>query len=176
MPLPGKDLADRTVKPEQLCALAGYYIAKRLGYQMHYFERRSQQHGGQDRWLCHWPAWCFYGSVAAVALHYLLDVLRFRSEVCEGASHAFLLLAMALPVVGACVRTVRVARELGRSAALFRAKHTALHNLLRHMLHTLDAIPLRSGEVMCSIAACEKFLEAEQREWLRLMREAEWFG
>jgi len=174
--LPEKEMADGPLEPGLLRVLAGFYIAKRLDYQMSYFERRSRQHGGQDRWLRHWPAWCFYGSVTAVAFHYLLDFIQCRSEAAEWLSQGFILLALALPVTGACVRTVRVAREPGRSAALFRAKHAALQNLLQRLQGELEAVPVGSVKVLQSIAACENFLEAEQREWLRLMREAEWFG
>ena len=176
IPLPEKNTAGCALGAGPLQALAGYYIAKRLGYQMSYFARRSQKHGGQDRWLRHWPAWCFYGSVAAVALHYLLDVAPCCAAGVGWLSQAFMLLALALPVVGACIRTVRVARELGRSAALFRAKHAALQDLLQRMLTELAAVPVHSEAVVHSVAACEDFLKAEQREWLRLMREAEWFG
>ncbi|MEI6787340.1 MAG: hypothetical protein WCL49_02560 [bacterium] len=159
-----------------LRALTGFYIAKRLGYQMAYFERRSRQHGGKDRWLRLWPSRCFYGSVAAVALHYLTKLLPIRSEEVEWLSLAFIFLAFALPVAGTCVRTLRSALELGRSASLFHAKYSALQNLLARLQSELETDPVRSVEVMNSMAACEDFLEAEQREWLRLMREAEWFG
>jgi hypothetical protein len=176
VPLPETGMADCVLEVGLLRALAGYYIAKRLGYQMNYFERRSRQHGGQDSWLRHWPARCFYGSVAAVALHYVTKLFSARFEELEWLALAFLFMAFALPVAGACVRTVRGARELGRSAALFRAKFAALQDLLRHLQNALAVVPVSSGAVLHNMAACEDFLEAEQREWLRLMHEAEWFG
>jgi len=174
--LPEKEMADCVLEPGMLNALAGFYIAKRLGYQMDYFDRRTRQHSGEDRWIRHFPAWCFYGSVAAVGVHYLLEIFHFRLEGLEWLSHVLILLALALPVAGACVRTMRVARELGRSALLFRAKHAALQSLQRRLHGEFQAVQVSSIEVFRSIAACEDFLEAEQREWLRLMREAEWFG
>jgi hypothetical protein len=79
-------------------------------------------------------------------------------------------------MIGACIRTVQVAREFGRSAALFSAKHVALQDMFQRLLSELATEPVRPAEVLHNITACEDFLEAEQREWLRLMQEAEWFG
>ena len=176
VPLPTADLSRCTIGSAELRAMTGYYIAKRLDWQLHYFAKRSREFTGRDRLLRNWPAWCFYASVLAAFLHFLVDVFGGGTEEQHAAALGLILLAVALPVVGASVRTVRLTREFGRSASLFRAKHAALLDLRERLLRELDNSPGQPERVLRILAACEDFLEAEHREWLRLMREAEWFG
>ena len=100
----------------------------------------------------------------------LLDV-AFEVTGRRETSRVFLVLAVALPVVAAGIRTWRAAHEFGRNMSRFEAKRSALEELARSLGET------RSPEAVFHLLwQSEQILEADHREWLRLMLEAEWFG
>ena len=135
---------------EVLQELFGYYETKRLYFQRNYFDRQARR-------------------------RYLWDKLtRVAQQEQDTFSVWLILLAACLPVVGAAVRTLRTAHEFGRNAQRFRATSNKLEQLANDLqnLAQADADPQAKLEVFQSV---EKTLEAEHREWMRLMWEAEGF-
>jgi hypothetical protein len=170
------------VEPDRLLPLAGYYLSKRVRYQRKYFAGRAEKYERTAGWLRRLPLLCFYLGIGAALSHFAVDVAaawldpaRVHAAAWHIAATAGLALAAILPVVGAGIRAYRSAHEYARSAALFHAKASAMAEferiISRPLEHAEDA-----ARLMRDILDCEKFLEAEHREWLRLMLESEWFG
>ena len=82
-----------------------------------------------------------------------------------------MLVAASLPVLGAGFRTLRTAHEYARNASRFEATHDALSALSDRLRKAKDA-----PTIFRELGFCEQVLEADLREWMRLMVEAEWFG
>jgi hypothetical protein len=180
-PLP--DIPPGAVPAASIRVLADYYLAKRLDFQRGFYASRVARYHQRDRRLRHLPPLCFFASVAAALLNYLVQAFERHGLGTSGgigplgAIGVFLLvLAAAVPVIGTGVRTYRMAYEFARSASLFQAKLSALDHFKQGLQHDLAAHPQDASAVLRRIWQCENFFEREHHEWLRLMLEAEWFG
>jgi biopolymer transport protein ExbB/TolQ len=89
----------------------------------------------------------------------------------DTATLLMLMLAACLPVIAAAIRLLRTAHEFGRNTLRFRATSDELNQLLDRLEKVAD--PEAKLEILHKT---ERALQAERREWLRLMIEAEWFG
>ena len=185
-----------------LYKLVDYYLTKRCRNQLKYFKRKAQQFSSRDRYVRALPRLLFFGSIFAALMHFSLDLfetyLRPPQEAAAqtaGATAqaaptisltvALILIAASLPVIGAGVRTFRSAYQLARNTSRYKAAFEAiklpaerlerdaqrLYGLYAEGHTTIDA-----HDVFRDMWRCEQILEAEHREWLRLMTEAEWFG
>jgi hypothetical protein len=156
--------ANREMDEAGLAALVDYYRRKRLEDQIAFFEARARSNDAHDRRLRPLSPILFFVSLVAVALHFVLE---------DSGLHRIgvwlVALAAAVPLLGAGLHTLRSTFEFARSASLYRAKAA----ILRQLAARLQEAP--SGEKALRILwECERYLEAEQREWLRLMLDAEW--
>jgi hypothetical protein len=149
-------------------ALVDHYRTVRLSAQIGYFRRQAARNARLDRPVRYIPVAAFFVSVVAAFGHFAVELAGGTGSQ---ASVLLIVLAAGAPVVGAAVRTVRLANEFSRNTVRFRAKQVVLDRL---------AEALRAGpepvtafrELWCA----EQVLESEHREWLRLMADAEWFG
>jgi hypothetical protein len=94
-----------------------------------------------------------------------------HSEAAEEIGHVLLVLAAMLPVIASGLRTYREAVQFGRNASRFAAKAVAL-DVMREQLQRASS----HHDVAELARRAEEHLEAEHREWLRLMIDAEWFA
>jgi hypothetical protein len=191
--IPGKSqTADNT-----LAALVEYYLLKRLNQQIAYFAQAGRRLGWH-RYTQDLPALCFFASVLLALAHFALAVYEQEGghgpspgqiEVQEGRQSPFhgqqmgqsrdhgfisellIVLAACLPVLGAGVRTLHTASERRRNAMRFQAKCYTLEKLREELRRETDA-----DTTFRLLWQCERIMEIEHREWLRLMIEAEWFG
>jgi len=185
-----------------LYKLVDYYLVKRCRNQRKYFERKAKQFSSRDRYVKALPRLLFFGSIFAALMHFSLDLferyLQPQGEVAAQTAEAtiqaapsisltvaLILVAASLPVIGAGVRTFRSAYQLARNTSRYKAAFEAiklpaerlereaqrLYGLYAEGYSTVDA-----HDVFRDMWRCEQILEAEHREWLRLMMEAEWFG
>ena len=150
--------------------LAEYYRAKRLRLQINYFTRRVSKDQRADRPTRHLPALCFFISVLATLGHFAYDLATSHTGPVE-VSIVLIALAAAFPVVGSGVHTLRMAHEYTRNKTRFRAKLVVLLRLVETLAH--EAAP---ESFFRELWIGEQVLESEQREWLRLMLDAQWFG
>ncbi len=195
-------LAGSQAEPYTLYKLVDYYLTKRCRNQLKYFEHKAQQFSSRDRYIKALPRLLFFGSIFAALLHFSLDLFEtYLGPGREAATHtaeaatgtapaidltvALILIAASLPVIGAGVRTFRSAYQLARNTSRYKAAFEAiklpaerlerdaehLYGLYAEGQTTVDAY-----DVFRDMWRCEQILEAEHREWLRLMMEAEWFG
>jgi hypothetical protein len=154
----------RTVLEEVI----GYYQKKRLTCQQEYCKRQANKRhfwGRPIRLVSHW---LFLLSIMFALSHFLYDKLG-------GLSHAvsltLIMFAACLPVVGAAARTLSAAHEFGRNTLRFEATSNELTRMASSLEDKDD--PKAKLEILQVV---ERVLEVERREWLRLMKEAEWFG
>jgi hypothetical protein len=183
-----------------LYKLVDYYLTKRCRNQLKYFERKARQFSTRDRYIKALPRLLFFGSIFAALLHFSLDLFETyllphkETQTAEAGAAvaspinltvALILIAASLPVIGAGVRTFRSAYQLARNTSRYKAAFEAiklpaerlecdagrLYGLYDEGHTTVDA-----HDVFRDMWRCEQILEAEHREWLRLMMEAEWFG
>lgn len=160
-----------------LASLEFYYRIKRLSFQIHYFEKRSEQHHAASRPWRHLSVPVFLISTACIFLHFITGWILHGSshlpestarflEIVEPSSLTF---GIIVPVLGLGARVWLGAFEPHRSANLFACKCRTVRSLLRRMTVTKNREGLSE-----QIAEAEWFLENEHREWLRLMFETEW--
>ncbi len=179
--------------PFELRELVDYYITKRLCNQMKWFNKRAQQFSQRDRVLKHLPPWLFFGSVFAALVHFVYDEVVQRGlgpaqisllGVSIEVSVALILIAAILPVLGGGFRTLRSAYQFARNTSRYTAALEGLkpsYEALKAELQNLKAAGAGVGQMSASTIfyhmwRCEQIMEAEHREWLRLMMQAEWFG
>jgi hypothetical protein len=154
--------------------LVDYYREKRLCLQLRYFERQVKR---RDLW--DWLTWVvpftfFFWSIAAAFAHFLYELWADNPhdpQEVDMVSSWLILAAACLPVIGAAIRILRTAHEFGRNTLRFRATSNDLKQLLDRLQKQSD--PQAKLE---TLHKTERVLQAERREWLRLMIEAEWFG
>jgi hypothetical protein len=192
--------SEQVVEDGSLHDLVGYYRRNRLASQLGYFRKRKDSFSRREAILKVLPTALFIGSVLlalansayvyGVSLEYikpnfgLSQVAHAAAEpddhgaAAEGSHHEpdttsrLLTVTMAsLAIIAAGVRTVRGASEYGRNSSRYAAKYEMLNGVEER---------LQRGPIDLSVLPyfwhAEQSLEADHRDWLRLMREAEWFG
>jgi hypothetical protein len=158
---------ERLLTLKDLVPLIHYYRSKRLHYQMAYLTKAVRRDQGRDRHTRVVGPVLFFGSVAFVLAHLAVEI----GHGTEDWSRLLILMAAALPVMGAGFRMHRAANEFARNAARFEAVHSILSELSQRLRLAPDA-----AAVFREIGFIEQTFEADLREWMRLMVEAEWFG
>jgi hypothetical protein len=181
--------------------LVEYFRTRRLEHQLSYFERQAKKREWWDLswWLP--PLLFFGSVLVVCAhfVHEIRSGhsdspagkshMESRATTAEPADEAsggkaaspsaspadwntiLVIVAVALPVVGAAVRTFRAANEFGRNANRFHAVANELKSL-RDALARAKGFP----EQLRVMEDVETALKNEHRAWVRLMSEAEWFG
>ena len=86
----------------------------------------------------------------------------------------FLAASAALAGIWGAVRTRRSANEVARNATRAHAKHTVLNEHRTTIDTELVKPDPAPWVVFTTLALCDAVLQNDQREWLGLMREAEW--
>jgi hypothetical protein len=172
--VPLKTASGRTTK-DKLDSLVDYYLTRRLNRQIEYFSQAGRKRGWH-RLLQFLPRTCFFAGVFMVFCHFALEAYaqdkgQAPLAVSQSASKLLIIFAAAFPVLGAGVRTFHLAFEPHRNALRSQAKYHVLCNLKQELQRETDA-----GAKFVAMGECERTMEAEHREWLRLMIEAEWFG
>jgi hypothetical protein len=146
--------------------LEDHYRSKRLHFQMDYISGAIKRYLERDQKTRLAAPGLFFGSVAFVVVHAAVELAHG-----ENLSKFFIFLAAALPALGAGYRTVRAAHESARNASRDESNHYILSKLSDRLRSAPDP-----ATAFREMGFCEQILEANHREWMRLMMEAEWFG
>ncbi len=183
-------LASSEANAYTLHSLVDYYLTKRCRSQLKYFECKSRELSRRDRYVKLLPPLLFFFSISAALAHFSLDLAQ-SAEITAQTAPAFdisitlILIAASLPVIGAGVRTFRSAYEPARNRSRYCAARSALKKAEEQLAQSAKRLrgtsteghtTIDADEVFRDLWRCEQILEAEHREWLRLMIEAEWFG
>ena len=177
---------DFEVEPK-LRELAEHYVKQRLANQAKYFFTQSRKKSSVDAWVRLLPPLLFFSSILMAFIHFAISGYRHYADPpdAKAAKESFhfwslnLLIvgAATLPVLGSGIRLLRSAFEYSRNTARFRAKYRALEQLISKMEVALgQGDDFRAEDIVRYMWKGELLLENEHREWLRLMKEAEWFG
>lgn len=171
--------SETSASQHTLSSLVEYYLLKRLNQQITYFSQASRHIRGEHI-IRQLPVWLFFVSVLCAFAHFALAIYE-RGEASKAhanvsTEHGFvgellIVLAASLPVIGAGIRTLHTASERRRNTIRFQAKAFALDRLRQELARERDA-----AAIFRLLWQCEQIMDAEHREWLRLMIEAEWFG
>lgn len=164
------------LSPDSLDALIRYYRRKRIVTQRDYFAAaasRGTAFFDRPKLL---PAF-FGASVIIVAAHVAVYLITGGSESerppWDAVSTLLIAASAALPVTWAGIRTWRSAREFSRNVA----RSAARRDMLEEVAQRLDEPTRRDPQCLLGeLQICELVLDSDQREWLRLMREVEWYG
>lgn len=166
------------VEPSALQRLLEYYRRKRLGSQLEYFEGRMRKRMRLANPRL--PGIFFFAGIALVLCN---DILEWATRGTangriETVSMALVLASLAVPMGWSAIRTVRGAHEFSRNASRSHARHAALSEIARHLDEATAAPPERWDRpaIFGYLSICEGVLAADQHEWMRLMRDAEWHG
>jgi hypothetical protein len=165
------------VEGSLLPVLVSFYARARLDTQIAYFQRTVEREGRSVLFTSRLLAPFFlFGGVVFVLTHLVAEWAARRMadpsarEAWSRAGIFLLAVSAMLPALYAGIRTWRSANEYSRNAARAKAKLGALTELKKALLTEEDP-----SRVFTLLSLSESLLEAEQREWLRLMLEAEWF-
>lgn len=184
--------ASYTAAPEDLRELIDYYVRKRLCNQMNWFNKRAQQFSHRDQALKRLPPLLFFGSVFAALVCFMYDgLVNLAGEPAQisvlgvsiGVIVALSLVAAILAVLGGGLSRFRSAFEFARNTSRYTAALEGLkpsYDALKAELQNLEATG--GGVAQTSASAIfhhmwrsEQIVEAEHREWLRLMIHADWY-
>ncbi len=156
----------------ELTALVGFYREAHLDVQMDYFSKKAET-GPVSRTLHkEWVSYAFFLVVLFFAfLHVGLEALAHDKP------KAMVALAISAGVAGiwAAVRTWRSANEFVRNTTRAEAKLSVLKEHCRRLESELAGETPDSWTVFVTLRLCDAVLRGDQREWLGLMHEAEWF-
>jgi hypothetical protein len=158
------------LEPAPLEALIAYYQRKRLGPRREYFLGASKRAGESGERLL---AAFFFTSVGLVLVHAVVTAVWLQGHVSEGTLAVLLAAAsVAVPVLWAGIRTGQSAEEITRNTPRSHARHSALAQLSDRLQATRDD----PRQALWTMRLSEFILDMDQREWLRLLRAAEWYG
>jgi hypothetical protein len=156
--------------------IAPFYGRARLAAQIEYFEAKLKRESG--RW---WddPAvvqFVFFASIILIVVHALMRItnpppIESLKEWYRRPDEIVVFFAAAIPTIFAGFKTLRSSNEFARNTARAKAKLSQLVDLDAALKNAKDA-----WTVISTMQLSEALLEEEQREWARLMTEAEWFG
>jgi Protein of unknown function (DUF4231) len=151
--------------------LIEYYRQKRLHVQMDYLKRKSFSDEASGSWTAIAVQFVFFTSFAFVLAHIILVLATSEPKPNDAIEKWIIGFAAALPMIAAGVRVWRASREFERNARRHRATLDSLQKLEKELR---DANSL--AEKFRVLGFCELVLEADCREFMRLLCEVEWYG
>lgn len=159
---------------DALHELIEYYRPKRLHVQMRYLSRKSKADEKSGAWTAALVQTIFFTSFAFVLAHVAVHLATAGADKDVGPSlleQVLIGLAAGVPVIAAGFRTYRASREFERNALRHRATLDSLETLEAQLRETKDL-----GEKFRVLGFCELVLEADCRDFMRLLGEVEWYG
>jgi hypothetical protein len=166
------------VEVPALQRLLEYYRRKRLGAQLEYFEGTTRKKSTLANPRL--PPLFFFVGISLVLCN---DILEWATKGAQNRRIELTILALALasfavPMGWSAIRTIRGAHEFSRNAARSHARHAALAELSRSLDAATAGPPERWDRpvIFGYLYLCEGILASDQHEWIRLMRDAEWYG
>jgi hypothetical protein len=168
------------VDPADVRDLGRFYQETIVEDQIKYFSGPA----GNEGWLLssRLAPTVFVVAAVLVIVHLILelDALRSGSRFAETVGVALLTASILAVIVWAAVRTWLGANEFTRNAFRATARVNALEAYGTALDDALKVQRLTNSEpdawrVFATLNLCQAMLESENREWLRLMVEAEWY-
>ena len=166
------------VEVPALQRLLEYYRRKRLGFQLEYFEGSARKKMALAN--SRLPPVFFFVGISLVLCN---DILEWATKDAQNRRIELTILVLALasfavPMGWSAIRSLRGAHEFSRNVARSYARHAALAEV-SSSLDTATAGPPERWDrpvIFGYLYLCEGILASDQHEWIRLMRDAEWYG
>jgi hypothetical protein len=181
MNAPPHDTSGNPLNIPYLEMLVEYYQKKRISTQIGYFASRARSFGTANRNTERIPQYCFLGGVVFAGVQFGIELFNaplltifFEADL-KTIQAVTLLITLVLPSFGVAFRTWRSSIEVARSASLYTAKCRALKQFELRLSEERARTTVRWEEILKILWECENFFEIENREWLRIMHDAEWF-
>lgn len=179
---PPLDTSSRTPNAEYLVMLLDYYKEKRITTQLDYLSLRTRYFQTVNRFTERIPEYCFLGGVACSGILFGIEIFSSSlllvipdMSLWEFFQALALLVTLLLPSIGIAARTMRSSIEVSRNASLSSAKCRALQQFSIRLSEEQALETVNWQKILSIMWECENFLESENREWLRIMHDAEWF-
>ncbi len=156
---------------EALHEIIHYYCEKRLTTQMDYLTAKSEEDEKRGVKSSLLTNILFFVSFGLVLFHVALHSVSGTRGDDDPLGETLVLGAVLLPALVAGVRTYRASREFERNALRHRAT-----------LHSLEGLNIEMGKAKNLVRkfriarACELILKFDSSEFMRLLREVEWYG
>jgi hypothetical protein len=161
---------------EYLRALMDYYLEKRLMTQIAYFDKRSVELEHKDTLFRKILDMGFYLGILLVPVNVGIEhFIQDPAGTLTGVKIGILLLMVNLPIIAFAVRTWRSSSEVARSASLFQAKRNSLVEFRNLLDIENKKDPHNWDQIVKILWECESSLVEVNREWVRTLKEAEWF-
>lgn len=170
--------------------LIEYYQSKRLRIQIAYFDKHSIELEIRDEQFRKILKIGFTLGIVFVLLQ-LIDITLLKlngilpfdprpfllqvTYPLQILNTTLLLLLLILPILAFAIRTLRSSTEVARTVSLYRAKRDALVDFKSRLAIENERNPRNWEEIIKILWECENHLEAVNREWIRIMKDAEWF-
>ncbi len=156
------DIQCSETSPKSLQEIIKYYCDKRIRAQMYYLAEAGKNDGAGPHLVM---SIIFFLSFGCILLHSGLDLLAYSGiEVLITA-------AVLGPAVVAGIKTYLASREFARNALRHRATLHSLQALNEDMVKAASL-----SEKFRIARSCELILEFDSSEFMRLLREVEWYG
>jgi hypothetical protein len=162
--------------------LTDYYQKKRITTQIDYLTSRARKFRSMNKHTGRITEYCFIGGVFFAGIQFGIEGFQTQllSLMPDTAIWSFfrsvaLLITLILPSLGIAVRTFRSSVEVSRNASLFNAKCQALKQFDVRLAEERNKEVVNWQEILKIMWESENFFENENREWLRIMHDAEWF-
>ncbi len=158
---------DENVRSEEaLRAVVAEFARDAIDGQRTYFLRRAQLNERWDTRTRSMTPILFFVSVIAI-----IPGALFRLRGAPDVAAVFISIALIAPALAAGIRLFRSAHEFARNGIRFRAKALVLGMLAQRLANETSPPAL-----FRDLQFAERLFEAEHREWLALMLDAEWYG
>src|ERR1700722_6754298 len=159
-------------RPEELQEIMHYYCKKRLTTQMEYLAHHSGTKGERRSISQMLMSITFFVSFGFILIHLGLDLGGLLPiEVYPLIASVPVAIAVLGPAFVAGLKTWRASREFERNVLRHRATLHSLESLNQEMSKAKNL-----GEKFRIAQACELVLEFDASEFMRLLREVEWYG
>jgi hypothetical protein len=156
--------------------LIDHYVPKRIGAQLNYLETHWGRLEFRGRLTSIGVQIAYWISFIFVGCHLVVQRLTERGDIAANADAEWIgailaFTALILPIFAAAARTFRAANEFERSVL----RHKATYDSLNWLAAEIEDEPDRARKFVL-IGFAETVLEADCREFIRLLSEAEWYG
>jgi hypothetical protein len=151
--------------------LVEYYRQKRLHVQMKYLNGKSVSDEAWGSRTALAVQFIFFASFAFVLAHTVIVVAAGGGDPNRTVEKCMIGFAAGLPMFAAGLRVSRASREFERNARRHRATLDSLQKLEKELRETMVL-----SEKFRILGFCELVLEADCREFMRLLCEVEWYG
>jgi hypothetical protein len=155
--------------------LIQYYHDKRLETQISYYDRRANELERQNyKFRLIFKLFFILGYTFVVFQIIINNTILKEYAAFQTLKIVIALTFLLIPILIFAVRTLRSSTEVSRSASLYRAKRNALKDFRNRLSNEIEMSPHNWVVIIKILWECENHLQGANREWVRILKAAEW--